>query len=345
MRDRLRAWVREDFDVDLVAMARVDDGADVAAEVWRGETADGASYAVKWSGGGSPAGLALPAWLAENAVPGIVAPMRARHGALWSEREGRRLSLVPWVSDVGALDRGLSARQWTAYGELMARVHATHVTSAVSEFLPREVDAHERWVADVHALDGRLREPAATTSPDPLVRALVEEWRAATELVSALVGATRVLSRDAAVRNPPEVVVCHGDPHLGNLLVGDDERVWLIDWDDAVLAPRERDLLFVLGGVLDFAPVGEREQSWFLAGYGPVDVDPVRLAYHRCVRALEDLVVPAAQVVEPDRHQDQERAEALSIFRGVLSPTGLARRAFASLRDLGLRPPGADEAR
>jgi len=33
---------------------------------------------------------------------------------------------------------------------------------------------------------------------------------------------------------------CHGDPHLGNLLIGADHDVWLIDWDDAFTAPRER---------------------------------------------------------------------------------------------------------
>ena len=31
-----------------------------------------------------------------------------------------------------------------------------------------------------------------------------------------------------------------------------DERIWIADWDQAMLAPRERDLMFAVGGV--FSP-------------------------------------------------------------------------------------------
>lgn len=79
-----------------------------------------------------------------------------------------------------------------------------------------------------------------------------------------------------------------------------------------------------------------QEQSWFFAGYGPADLDPVRLAYYRCTRALEDLVDWALQALDVDRYSASDRADALSIVRGVLSPTGLARLALSSLRDLGL---------
>jgi spectinomycin phosphotransferase len=122
--------------------------------------------------------------------------------------------------------------------------------------------------------------------------------------------------------------ICHGDPHLLNLLV-DGEALWLIDWDDVVLAPRERDLLFVLdGGVLPFAPVTAEQEAWFFAGYGPVELERERLAYHRAVRALEELVFPSAQLVEPGRASELDRDEARAILAGVLSPTGLVRVAL-----------------
>jgi spectinomycin phosphotransferase len=55
-------------------------------------------------------------------------------------------------------------------------------------------------------------------------------------------------------------VLCHGDPHLGNLLHEGADVVSLVDWDDVVLAPRERDIMFLRGGVLAALPVtAERE--------------------------------------------------------------------------------------
>ncbi|MFB9907596.1 phosphotransferase enzyme family protein [Allokutzneria oryzae] len=285
----MRDWVKADFGIELVELRRVEHGADVAADVWHGVADDGARYAVKWSGGAMSTGLVVASRLAQLGVAGVPAPLPTTEGGLWSEREGRRLSLVPWVSDRGALGGGMTAEHWSSFGTLLARTHAQ------AQELPRS-NSHEQWRAAARELDA---------SDLPLRRAVEALLRRADELAPVV-----------AAQDAPHVV-CHGDPHLGNVLLGDDQ-VWLIDWDDAVLAPREQDLLFVLGGVLPFAPVTERQQAWFFEGYGPVEIDPARLAYYRCTRALEDLIVPA-------RTGDEDAAE---IVRGVLSPTGLVTSAL-----------------
>ena len=223
---------------------------------------------------------------------------------------------------------------------LLAQVHATAVTEPLSRILPHEDHTHGRMASVVRDLDSRcVRSVAASARvgdpADHLALALEQEWRAAAGPVRTLLGQADRLGRELGTR-PARSVVCHGDPHLGNVLIGGDEQVWLVDWDDAVLAPRERDLMFVIGGVLAFSPVSPEEQSWFFDGYGPADLDPARLAYYRCTRALEDLVDPAAQVVDVHRWTDSERSDALSTFRGVLSPTGLVSLTLSSLGDLGL---------
>ncbi|WP_201447093.1 phosphotransferase enzyme family protein [Conexibacter woesei] len=327
MDHRLRAWVREDFGVELTSVEPVEHGADAAAEVRRGLASDGAGYAVKWSGGGTPVALLVAARLAECGVPGVLAPVATRAGRLWSEHDGRRLSLVPWAPGIGALDGELTARRWRRYGALLAQVHATPPSDAVLRTLPREPHDPERWAAPARALGPAVEAAAADAgaTADPLVRALAEQWRGgAAAVVAALLDRADALGRVLRAQQATEVV-CHGDPHLLNVLVSGDEDVWLIDWDDAVLAPRERDLMFVLGGVLPFAPVGAQEQAWFFDGYGPVDVDPDRLAYYRCVRALEDLAGPAEEVLDVGGRGDRQRADALGTFSSVLSPTGLAR--------------------
>jgi len=45
------------------------------------------------------------------------------------------------------------------------------------------------------------------------------------------------------------LVVTHGEPHPGNVLV-DGDRMWLVDWDTAGLAPPERDLWWFRDGDL-----------------------------------------------------------------------------------------------
>jgi spectinomycin phosphotransferase len=331
--DSVRIWVQQDFGVEIITLTAVEHGADEASLLWRGVGADGVSYAVKLSGGGTPAGLIVSVHLAEHGVAGVMPPLISRHGRPWSDREHRRLSVVPWLPETRALEGEMSPAHWRSYGALLAKVHATAVTDALATSLPREDHTHDHWASVARTLDSSLRltaeDPAAGGTVDDLVRALAQEWCAAGDRVSTLLDQADSLALDLHTGESTSVV-CHGDPHLGNLLIGQDERVWLIDWDDAVLAPRERDLMFILGGVLAFAPVTQQQQSWFFEGYGSTDIDRIHLAYYRCARALEDLAYPAAQIVDVHRFTDRERSDALSIVRGVLSPTGLVNLALSS---------------
>ncbi|MGV9212949.1 phosphotransferase enzyme family protein [Micromonospora sp. RB23] len=305
-------------------------GADLRARLWRGATDDGARYAVKVSGGGTPAGLIVTAYLAERGVPGVAAPVRTRDGRLYAERNGHRLSVVPWVSDLRALDGPMSEAHWRAYGELLAAVHAVPVTGELERLLPGGGDAYPTIVAATRDVAGRLRDRA--DSGDPLVAELAAVWSANAERVSTVLGGVERLAAD---RSGP-AVVCHGDPHLGNLLLGPDGQVWLIDWDDAVLAPRECDLMFVVGGVLAFAPITAEQEKAVLAGYGVVDIDAVRLAWFLAVRALDDLSDWTRQAWDPTASLD-DRATAARIVHGLVSPVGLVTLADTALRDVAER--------
>ena len=46
-------------------------------------------------------------------------------------------------------------------------------------------------------------------------------------------------------------VLCHGDIHEDNILLADSGRKYIIDWDNAILAPKERDL-FLFGENKDY---------------------------------------------------------------------------------------------
>lgn len=333
--ERLRGWIREDFGIALASVDKVDHGGDEAADLWRGVSADGSAYAVKLSGGGTPGGLIVSEHLAAGGVRGVVRPMPTRHGSLWSERDDRRLSVVPWVSDDRALSGDLDPSHWTSFGELLARVHAASVPDPLAVVVPREDHTHEQVAATVRRVDDLVKTGGIERlGSDDLMRTLVDEWCAAADQVMVLVEQADALARELRGRRAPDVL-CHGDPHLGNMLVGPNGHVWLVDWDDAVLAPCERDLMFILGGgVLAFAPVSPQEQAWFFDGYGAFDVDSARLAYYRCTRALVDVADPALHVIHGS--SDVERSFALSIVRGVLSDAGLVQVALSSLRDLGL---------
>jgi spectinomycin phosphotransferase len=332
--DRLARRVADDFGLRLVSATPVPHGADPDARLWRATTPDGAAYAVKLSAGGTATGLVVPVRLAASGVPGVVAPVTTRDGAVFAVHDGRRLSVVPWVSDERAPSGDLRAAHWRRYGEVLAATHAVPVTGDLAA-LPREDHTHTAVGAATRRTDRMLRA-VDDRSADGWTRRVAALWRSVAADVVALLD--RVDRLGARLRDrPADLVLCHGDPHLGNVLLGPDGQVWLIDWDDAVLAPRERDLMFVLGGGPAFAPASGVDEAAFLAGYGPVAPDPARLAYHLGVRAVDDMWSWAAEAADPER-AEADRVRALGVAEGLVGPNGLVTLARQALRDLDDRP-------
>src|SRR6476659_9615519 len=115
--------MHKNFRIKLLHMSAVLHGADHSAQVRRADARDGRSFAVKLTSAGSVAGLVAPHLLAGAGSAGIPAMSVARDGRIWSERDGRRLSVAAWVDGPLAADVDLTAAQWQALGRLLRRVH------------------------------------------------------------------------------------------------------------------------------------------------------------------------------------------------------------------------------
>lgn len=181
----------------------------------------------------------------------------------------------------------MDARQWRSLGALLSHILAAKLPTTVADELPTE-DYRTPAAAFARVLDERLRKHAAGPAGShgfPTI-ALARDWLAAGDSIATILAHGDDLGDELRSRSTTSVV-CHGDAHVGNVLLSDDAddesgEVWLLDWDEVVLAPPERDLMFVIEGVLTDAPVTAEQQSWFFEGYGPADIDPIQLAYYRC---------------------------------------------------------------
>jgi spectinomycin phosphotransferase len=326
----LTARVREDFGIPLIGVQPGGLGADERAVLFRGLTDDGISYAVKTTSA-PQAGLVVADFLARQGVEGVPAPVRTRSGGLTVDHVSGVVSVAPWVEGPRAIDTGLDHEQWRAFGELLGAVHATAPAPLLVDagaVLP--VDSHDptREVDRARAFPQRLHRAGAAAPDDTVVGELAALWARSGHdvLVVADLAEASALSGGW---DRVGVVICHADPHHGNLLLDERGGVRLVDWDDAILAPREADLIFVIGGVYSFGPITPADERSFFDGYtaasGGVtrsDLDAERLTYYRSVRALTDFLDFADDALD-DRRPGRERADALRIASGALSPEGI----------------------
>jgi spectinomycin phosphotransferase len=112
----------------------------------------------------------------------------------------------------------------------------------------------------------------------------------------------------------PKTVVCHTDIHGGNLMVGHDGNLYMLDWENAIIAPPEHDLMFFAGepGFLEtFYPIYSRK-----IGTHHIDLKLLEYCFYR--RALEDLadfilrVNSGSGTPKQDREDIQESLDILN---------------------------------
>jgi thiamine kinase-like enzyme len=112
----------------------------------------------------------------------------------------------------------------------------------------------------------------------------------------------------------PEMVICHTDIHGGNLMKGHDGELYLLDWENAMIAPPEHDLMFFAGEpgfIKTFYPVYSR-------CYIPHKIEFKLLEFYFYRRSLEDLADFIIRIMSGSgtNQQDQEDyQECLDILK------------------------------
>jgi spectinomycin phosphotransferase len=312
-------------------------GHDLNAAVYEAIATDGTAYFLKVRfGPAHEAGLLAPRSLRDRGVPNILAPLPARSGRLWGSLAGDKaisLVLYPYLHGQNAMLAGLSAEQWRVFGATLRAVHDSGLEESFRDRLRVET-----FALPSAALVPRLLALAAETAfASAAAKEFAAFWGEHAERIRQMLARAETLGR-ALQCKAFDHVLCHSDIHAANILVGDDGRIHLIDWDDPIVAPRERDLLFVAGSRIARA-VTPSEEECFFAGYGSVAIDPDALVYYRYERIIEDLGEFGKSVfLDRCLSEEARRAEA-ALAMGFFAPGGdidraemvnLPRRSLAS---------------
>lgn len=321
--DAIIACLRSDYGLEIDRIAFLPLGADVESAVYRAESSDGGgSYFVKLRRGVfDDITVAVPRLLHEQGIAPIIAPLAAQSGRLWAALGAFTLMLYPFVEGRNGFEADLSPRQWVKFGQALRAIHTVSVPPALAARLEQErySDHWRQMVADFQAQVER------DSFDDPIAAEMAAFVREKRKEISRLVRQAHRLAEVLKSR-PQTFALCHADIHMGNLLIDErGDRFFIVDWDNPILAVKERDLMFIGAGIV--RQTTPEEAALFYQGYGDTEIDPVALAYYRCERIVQDIAAYCEQLL-PTAGNSPDRVEGLRQFTSQFLPGSVIEIAY-----------------
>jgi len=270
--------------------------------------------------------VVLPKFLSDQGLRQIIAPLPALGGKLWTTLGAFKLILYPFVEGRDAYEVRLSVHHWVEFGAVLKKVHTLAIPAVLANRIRRETFS-PRWREVVKSFLGSIEESVYAESVAAEAAALLNVKRV--EVIDLVERATRLAG--ALQTRSPHFVLCHSDVHAGNMLIDSAERFYIVDWDEPILAPKERDLMFPGSGLMGAWRTPQEEEALFYRGYGAVQVDPVALAYYRYERIVEDIAVFGEQLLL-SVEGGEDRARSLHYLKSNFEPDGTIAIARASDR-------------
>ena len=318
--------LRDEFGLHVGEVAFLPLGADVNTAVFRATTHNATPYFVKLRRGHfDETSVTLPKYLSEQGNEKIMAPLPTQTGQLWGKLENYKVILYPFVEGRNGYEVGLSDDQWREFGAALKRFHTTHIPPLLSKQIRRETYApngrHFVKTCLDRAKQDRFDDPVAIE-----VAALLQSNR--DQILDIIVQAEKLCQ--GLQKQLSEFVVCHSDIHAGNLLIESNGGFYIVDWDDPILAPKERDLMYIGGGLLGHWRSPREEETLFYKGYGNTQVNPMALAYYRFERIIRDIAAYCEELLLTNEG-GEDRAQSLRYLKSNFLPNQTIEIAYRQL--------------
>lgn len=332
----LRACLRDHYDLYPVTLEFLPVGLDYHAGVYRVVSEQGTSYLLKVkSGSFYEPGCLVPGLLRDQGITSVVAPLPTRNHALWAKAEDWTVIVYPFL-DGDTSWTGMTDEQWQEVGTIFQRIHQVVLPPFGFESLRKETFDPTEYARRVRAFETSLavaetQRARALGGASASERALRSCWMAHRSTIRTVVTSLEKLAGVLQARTLP-YVICHADLHPANLLRDHSGHVFVIDWDEVMLAPKERDFLFVKESPTDSSALPGTPA--FFQGYGVADIDWVALTYYRYERVVQDLIAGAQEVFCRDDLGEGTKADSVRLFQAILAEGGEIDAAFQASTQL-----------
>jgi spectinomycin phosphotransferase len=228
--------------------------------------------------------ITVPYYLAQKEkIKGIIQPIPAINGSLYIKASEFMVILFPYISGSSCWDIDLSQKHWREFGDFLASLHLVKLPQELLRDIPRETYGSQTRIAVRGYLENIDAMPLRDNA-DKLFRELLKEK--APVILKMIDKAEEIGKKLRSIKS--ELCLCHGDIHAGNLFIDTQGNLYFVDWDTLIFAPKERDLMFIGGGIMGKWIAGT-EIDAFYSGYGKADIDKTIISYYRHERIILDI--------------------------------------------------------
>jgi spectinomycin phosphotransferase len=312
--DRIVYLLLDAYGLEIAQLEFLPFGSDYRSAVYRVETREPRFYFLKLRKGSfAEISVLVSRYLYERGVRPIIPPLRTKEGGLWARLEDNTCVLFPFIEGCDAIEKPLSVAQWFEFGRALKGIHTLPLPPNLRKRIPME-NYTSRWRKMAKRFQALVDR---NTFDEPLAAEMAAFMRDHREEIRFLIERARQLAV-SLVSQPLERVLCHADIHAYNLLLTEEGAQYIVDWDYPVLAPKERDLMFIGGGVGGVWNTA-REEALFFQGYGGTEANPIALSYYRYERIVQDIAAYGEQILL-SFEGGSDREQGLQEFRSLFFP-------------------------
>jgi len=301
--------LQDEYNLHVSTLTFLPLGADMGTAVYHVVTEDGTAYFLKLRKGFDEISVTVPLYLRSQGVKEIIAPFETKSKRGWADFGKYKMILYPFFEGENSFEMELSDPHKRTFGAALRAIHSVQLPPELKKQIPQETYS-PKYREQVKEFQ---RQVENTTFSDVNAAMLADFIKSKRNVIDRLIKGTEELASQLQFQHQ-ELVLCHTDVHRANILITNKNEFYIVDWDAPLLASKERDLMFIGGGI-DYIWKSKRDESIFYEGYGKTEFDFPMIAYHRYERVIEDLAAYAEQLLLTDEG-GADREEAFRRFIG-----------------------------
>ncbi|HHF7372564.1 phosphotransferase [Legionella bozemanae] len=305
-----------DYHIDTLTLTHLSIGADINASLYKADTKNQSYFVKLKKGSHHEVAIDVLDLLRKKGIQQIIKPINttANQPILYADEFS--LIVYPFIHGQNGFNQTLTKEQWITLGKTLKQIHEIDVPQLIQHQLRHELYT-SKWREYVGTLWEHIEKSSALDEYALKLITFVKKNHAV--IVHLVERAEHLVQK---IQNTShQLVLCHSDIHAGNILISPHHSIYIVDWDEPIMAPKERDLMFIGGGIANVWNEPYQE-TLFYKGYGKTEINKALLAYYRCERIVEDIAVYTQEILSVSSEYGN-KAQSYEHFISMFATNGV----------------------